>query len=212
MEGDTRKITITEGLRELKLYDAKISKAIATGNFIKAGSKAADNINGVSKATLENNIRADFQSVCDLIENRSLIKQKIAQSNALTKISVNGVEYTVAEAIEKKNSIAYEKRFLDRLKEAYVSNFNAMTTHNNMVEKQIDTMIMAFVSKDSDKKLSPDDLKALSEPYRHDNEWGLLDPLDICEKIKLLEGQIDGFESAVDTQLSISNSITFIEV
>lgn len=209
---DMRKITVTEGLRELKLYDAKIRKAINNGYFVKAGPKSANNIGGVSKDELVKNIKADYQSVCDLIKNRAILKQKITQSNATTSISVDGMEYTVAEAIERKNSIMYEKMLLEELKTGYLISYDAMTEQNDRVANKIDSMLAAFLGKDSDKKVTAEDLKAISEPYRISNEWELLDPLDICAVIKELEAKIDGFESAVDTQLSISNSTTFIEI
>ena len=43
-------------------------------------------------------------------------------------------------------------------------------------------------------------------------DFEMIDPLGIANLIDELEAEIDGFESAVDTALTVSNSTTFIKV
>ena len=73
-------------------------------------------------------------------------------------------------------------------------------------------MLETFLGKDSEKKVSEADLNAISEPYRVKNEWELVDPLNLFAKIQAMEADIDAFEADVDVRLSISNSVTYIEV
>ena len=48
----------------------------------------------------------------DLISRRNKIKSAIIMSNAKTVVEVAGKQMTVAEAIDKKSSIEYEKELL----------------------------------------------------------------------------------------------------
>lgn len=207
-----RKITITEALNELKLYDAKIDKAINNCTLVNAGKKSSSMLGHMSKETFINKAKADYQSINDLIKNRDEMKKAIVLSNATTEVTVNGETMTVAAAIEKKSSIEYLKDLLRDMKSQYSIATNLMEKNNTKMEAQIDKMLEGFVGKDSDKKLSKEDFANISDPYRTANEFELVDPLDIATKITELETYIMGFESNVDTCLSISNSITYVEV
>lgn len=207
-----RKITITEALNELKLYDAKINKAIYDSNFVGTAKKSSDKVGYVKKETFISNAKASYQSVVDLIKNRNAIKSAIVKSNATTNVEIAGKIMTVAEAIERKTSIEYEKDFLSRLTEQFKATTDKFNKENKRVDDKVDELIMTLVGKDSDKKISPDDQSAIEKPYREKNEFEMIDPLDCATKIQALNDEIIGFVSAVDTCLSISNSTTFIEI
>lgn len=207
-----RKITITEALNELKLYDAKIYKAISNCNLVNAGKKSSDMLGHMKKTTFIDKAKADFQSVNDLIKNRDAMKKAVVLSNATTEVTINNETMTVAAAIEKKSSIEYLKDLLNSMKSQYAVATEVVEKNNTKMEAQIDKMLESFVGKDSDKKLNKEDFANISEPYKAANEFELVDPLDIANKITELESYIMGFESNVDTCLSISNSITYVVV
>ena len=119
---------------------------------------------------------------------------------------------TVAEAIERKTSIQYDELLLDKMKNQYVAATSIVERENNRVDAQLDELIATLVGKDSQKKLSEDDQRNVEIPYRKANEYELVDPLNLNDKIKKLEAEIDDFKSNVDTALSISNATTFVEV
>ena len=110
------------------------------------------------------------------------------------------------------NSYVYKQLLLRAMKEQWASATAQMTRENNKVDTQVDKMLETFLGKDSDKKVSESDLSAISDPYRAKNEWELIDPLDLYNEIQELEKEIDEFLADVDTRLSISNSVTYIEV
>lgn len=207
-----RKITITEALCELKLYDSKIQKAIINCQLVNTGKKSSDMLGHVKKDTFKDKAKADYQSINDLISNRDALKRAVVLSNATTNVTVNGEEMTVAAAIEKKSSIQYLKDLLIAMKDQYSDATRLMQRNNDKMEAQIDKMLESFVGKDSDKKVDKNDLDNIAGTYRLANEFELVDPLSIADKIAELESYISGFEGAVDTSLSISNSITYIEV
>lgn len=209
---ELRKISITQALNELKLYESKISKAIRQHTYCGAAKKSSNLIGVQTKDVFCENAKSGYQSVNDLIKNRNLLKSLIVQSNAVTKVNINGNEFTVAEAIERKNSIQYEIDLLNTLKSHYSSASNTVLRENQKVEAQIDKMLEGFTGKDTDKKLSKEDMSAISEPYRNANEFELIDPLKIYDEIQKLESDIDGFNSEVNTALVLSNATTFIEI
>lgn len=208
----SRVITITEALRELKLYGNKINKAINSVVFVGSKKKSSDKVGVVDVKVFSQDATSGYQSVVDLMENRDKIKKAVVQSNAVTTVEINGIKYTVAEAIETKKNIAEKKLFLEVLEAQYANAQSAVIRENKRVDAQIDKMLETYVGKDSDKKISEIDLSVISDPYRAKNEFELVDPIKIADKIKELEDFIDGFESEVDVKLAISNSITHIEI
>lgn len=207
-----RKISITEALNELKLYDAKITKAITNATFCGTAKKSADKVGVVKKDDFVERAKASYQSATDLISNRNTLKSAIVRSNAITGVEIDGVPMTVAEAIERKNSIEYDETLLNEMKRQYANATTTVDKENKKVDNKVDELLTTLIGKDSDKKLSKEDQEAVEKPYREKNEFEFVDPLELYEKIQALEANIDGFKSNVDTVLVLSNATTFIEV
>ena len=209
---EVKGISITEALNKLKLYDAKISKAINSHKYVGAAKKSSNMLGVQTKEVFNNNAKAGYQSVTDLIKNRNKLKSLIVQSNAITEVTINDKVMTVAEAIERKNSIRYEIDLLNTLKLQYATATSTVNAENKKVDTQIDKLLETFVGKDTDKKATKEDQAAIIEPYREKNEFELVDPLNIYDEIQKLEAEIDGFNSSVNTALVLSNATTFIEI
>lgn len=207
-----RKISITEALNELKLYDSKITKAITNATFCGAAKKSSDKVGVVKKDDFVERAKASYQSATDLISNRNTLKSAIIRSNAITGVEIDGVPMTVAEAIERKNSIEYDETLLNEMKRQYANATTTVDKENKKVDNKVDELLTTLIGKDSDKKLSKEDQEAVENPYREKNEFKFVDPLELYEKIQALEANIDGFKSNVDTVLVLSNATTFIEV
>lgn len=207
-----RKISITEALNELKLYDSKINKAIANAKLTSAAKKSSDKVGVVKKDEFEERAKASYQSVTDLIANRNALKSAIVKSNAVTEVTINGKTMTVAEAIERKNSIDYDVTLLNEMKKQYVTATDTVNKENKKVDNKVDELLSTLIGKDSDKKISKEDQEAIEKPYREKNEYEFIDPIGIYDKMLELEADIDGFNSEVDTRLVLSNATTFIEI
>lgn len=207
-----RKITITEALKELKLYDEKIYKAINKGEFVGAAKKNSDLIGHKKKSTYEIDAQSSFDSITALIKNRDALKSAIVNSNAITKVEIGGMTMTVAAAIEKKSSIEYDKRFLYTMKEQFDSAVSTVARENAKVDAQCDRLIETQLSGDNKQKIDKVDIEAFTAPYRKQREFAIVDPLDIEKKIAELESRIDAFEAEVDTKLNVSNALTTIEI
>lgn len=211
---DTRKMSITEALRELKLYDGRIMKTLYNSKFVAAAKKSSPMIGNGSVARVDfvKAALADYQSVVDLINNRDKIKAAIVQSNATTSVEIGGKTYTVAQAIERKTSIKYERELLNAMGSQYASAHNIVESKNEQVDEKINLLLQNLVGKDSAKKITEADISAVADPVRQRDEYELVDPLGLAEKVRVLNDEIEAFESEVDVKLSISNAITFIEV
>lgn len=207
-----RTISITEALNELKLYDARIRKAISNIKLVGAAKKSSDKVGVVSKDTFNERAKADYQSVTDLMANRNALKSAIVKANAVTDVTIAGKTMTRAEAIERKNSIEYEESLLLEMKRQYATIMDSVNKENKKVDSKVDELITTLVGRDSDKKLSKEDQEAVEKPYREKNEFEFIDPIGIYDEMLSLESDIDGFKSEVDTVLVLSNATNFIEV
>lgn len=207
-----RKISITEALNELKLYDSKIRKAITNATFCGATKKSSDKVGVVKKEDFDERAKASYKSITDLIANRNTLKSAIVKSNAETMITVDGKNMTRAEGIERKNSIEYEEELLTEMKKQYLLATTNVEKENKKVDNKVDELIATLIGKDSTKQLSKDDQEAVEKPYRSKNEFELIDPIGIFNKMLALEADIDGFKSNIDSQLVLSNATSFIEV
>lgn len=207
-----RTISITEALNELKLYDARIRKAISNIKLVGAAKKSSDKVGVVSKDTFNERAKADYQSVTDLMANRNALKSAIVKANAVTDVIIAGKTMTRAEAIERKNSIEYDESLLLEMKRQYATTMESVNKENKKVDSKVDELITTLVGRDSDKKLSKEDQEAVEKPYREKNEFEFIDPIGIYDEMLALESDIDGFKSEVDTVLVLSNATSFIEV
>ena len=205
-----RKITVTEALNELKLYDARITKAIGDANFVGAHKVADDKVGHTKVTKFVDDAKSAWQSINDLMEQRRRIKSAVVKSNACTKVIVNGVEMTVAEAIERKTSIVYEKQLLTELIEQMESAKTNVNKQNLKVEDKIDTLLQAACG--TDVKKSDDLYESIAKPYHEKNDWEIVDPLGAEQISADLSEAISGFLSEVDTVLAVSNATTVIEV
>ena len=210
---NTVEMTIHAALGELKKLDGRIDRAIYAANFIGYKKASADKVMGTSFNTedFKKNAEASYQSICDLIERRDIIKSAITLSNATTKVQVGQKEMTVAEAIEKKASIEHRKSLLERMTKQY-NDAVLKTNHNNeKMEENLNDQVMSLTDK-SDAKQATANLAGFMDAYRASNGWETIDPLGLKAKIDALNEEVEDFENNVDVALSISNATTKIIV
>lgn len=206
------KMLVTQALNELKLLDGRIERAIESGSYVSAAKICEKKVSsGITKDAFCGSAKASLQSVRDLMERRKKIKSAVVESNANTMVTVNNVEMTRADAIERKKSIEYEKMLLATLRTQLSRANSVVTTKNTSMEAEIVKLAEAALGKDTKQKVDPDGYASIATPYRTSNEYGLVDPLNIAELISKLEEDIEGFLSNVDSVLQISNCTTYIE-
>ena len=205
-------MNIHQGLIELKLLDSRITKGISAVTGVIANRANNYKISGVSIDEWKNNEISAYESVTDLIKRRKAIKKAISLSNAVTTVEVGGIIYTVAEAIELKNSgIYYEELLLDKLRNNLTTAITSVDKKNAVLDKDADEYIIRLFGL-KEQKNGNEEVNAQREVYIKNNTYQLVDALKINDEINKLEKTIYEFKSKIDAALSVSNAITTIEI
>ena len=203
-----REMTITQGLAELKLLDARINKATHQDAwcFAEANAKATDEY----KAQKSDELKARWESVMALIKERNSIKSAIVASNAITEVKIGSLKMTVAEAIDYKMSIAYERAICDRLYTDLSAADERAEAMNARVQSRIDATMQNLASSGTQNIAEAQ--KAIFDNYMEKNGYQVLDPLNVKQRADELKAKIDEFEKNVDIALSVSNATTIITI
>lgn len=205
------KMTLARALAEIKLLNSKIEKNIGRLQLVatKTGKKDVINVSNEKVVDFNENAKSNYQSTLDLIKRRNFIKSKLTQANAITTISIGQDYYTIAEAIDRKNSIQIEKTLLDKMKSNLNLQIKNMNTANDKMEADINRMVETKMGADKSKAEDVADLKRI---FRESDTTTLVDPLDLKVKIEDLEKSIENFELNIDFTLSEANAINYIEI
>lgn len=207
------KMTIHKALAELKIMDARIKGAINNVTYCIANKHSNEKINGVPLDEYKKNIQSGYDKVNELIKRRKALKRAVVLSNAVTKVDINGVEYTVAEAIELRNhGIEYEKMLEKSMKNDYQ---RAMVTINNENGAGLEAIANRHVEAiygNKENKVNIADMEKVKSDFIKANQYELIDPINVLDKLNDLESFINDFMSEVDATLSVSNALTVIEI
>lgn len=205
------RMTIHRALSELKLMDKKIEKSI--NELEPTGRKTKDGlVNDLyEKEQFTESVRAKFQSVNDLFTRKALIKNAILESNSKTKVKIAGEEMTVTDAITKKSNIDLLEHFVTAMELKHKNVMKVLNTNNEKVERNSIMLAQSALSKEG-ITIGDDDANAIIQPYLDKNKWSLVDPVNIEDWIEKKKEYILNFKSEVDSCLSESNALTFIEI
>jgi hypothetical protein len=203
------KMTIHRGLAELKLIDARIEKEIeqTIPSGIAQKGKKVNNI--FDETDFTKNAQAGFDSVLALIKRKNTIKCAIVKKNAETKVIIDEKEMTIADAINFKTLIEYKKKFIASLFKKHNTALANLEKTNAVVDQNLQAVLVATFGKAV--KTSDTDMESVRKPFMESNEFHLIDPLKIIDKLAVLEKEVVVFETEVDAVLSEINAITFIE-
>ena len=209
-------MTIHRALAELKTMDDRIEKAIDSVIYVMAVKHSAEKINGVPVAEFKENIKRGYQKVCCLMARRDAMKRAVVLSNATTKVTVAGKEYTVAEAIEQKNHGMEFKKYLRNklVSQQRTAQANLDANSGEALEKKAEQYVLSVIGaqpKDSKMSVDSEAMKALRKTYIENNTYDLIDPIGVTKVTENLLDEINEFETEVDAALSVSNAVTVIE-
>jgi len=202
----SQQMSVTQGLAELKLLDKRLQKGLDGAQWCAVSTKTKL----VDKERLKRNAESQYQSYCDLVKRRDAIKRAIVMSNATTRVKIGTWEGTVAEAIEHKGGIHYKKLLLQSMREQVTDVKATYANQEELLNQRLDRLLQSEVGKDV--RTNPETIQTLTQTFRENNRVELLDPLDLAEKARALEEEIDLFETNVDWVLSEANGKTLISV
>lgn len=207
---EAKRMTIHRALTELKMLQKRIEEANRAVIGVAAHRKSDKKINGVEINEFVKSMQSSYDKVVGLIDYRNRLKALVVASNAKTIVKVGSREMTVAEAIERKQSIQFEKNLLYTLLQQYNNAVQRVAKNNDELPEKLETYLINILG--NKEKQTPEEVALHTETFMKRNEYELLDPLKVKKVIETLEETIDEFETEVDAVLSESNATTFIEV
>lgn len=205
-------MNVHEALTELKMLEKRIPAETRAVTWVLANKHSNTQINGVKLTDAADRIKSQWQKVRDLIRRRDAIKRAVVQSNAVTKITVAGAEYTVAEAIDLKN---HGMEFLGNLQERMVDDYRraerSAQIENANLESRADAFMKTMIGNSDTKGMSEEN-RAARAKFITEQTMELVDPIGVLTVAAGLDEQIGVFMSKVDSALSTSNALTTITV
>lgn len=207
-------MTIHKGLAELKLLDKRIEKEICNATLCACVKASALKVNGMTVDEFKESTKATYQKINDMIRRRDAIKRAISKSNAITMVSVGGVEYTVAEAIwMNQMGIEAKQHLYNLLNVEYADCVRKADANNSSLDDKAEQFIIAMNGNKTDKAaMNTEEAATAKKAYIDSNTCNVVSGLDVKEEIEKLANEIDSFKAEVDAALSTSNATTMIDV
>lgn len=209
------RMTIHRALAELKLIDSRIEKATAAIDPT-GGMQGEDGLvnQHYKKEEFETAAKAKLQSVLDLIARKIKIKSAIVNANGVTKVKIAEKEMTIADAINYKSLVSFQKNLIGLLLNKHNKVKALVNKENERVNEVALTNAKIMIGKPGDEKVKPtdEDVKAIMEPFIKRHAFHLIDPLKVEDLTEQLQKEVDSFEIEVDAVLSEINATTFIEI
>lgn len=206
-------MSVHKALCELKVLGDRIDKEIDLLHFLILNKHGNQKINGVPVKDYIEDVRANYKSVMTLINRRNAIKGAIINSNAVTKVTIGGKEYTVAEAIDMKaNGMSNLRKVLGNLELQWNRALSMAERENG---EKLDARADAYVKslyEGSDMKNLSDDIQKVRETFVASQTVDIIDPIGAQDVMRKLKDEIDAFMADVDSALSVSNALTNIEI
>lgn len=210
----TETMNVHKALCELKTLDKRITDGMNAVSFVFANKHSNTKVLGQDIKDVRENIKEAYQSVNDLMRRRDAIKRAVVLSNAKTTVTVAGVEYTVAEAIEMKNhGIALKQNLLRKMtRDLEMARMAADRNNGDALERRADENIKSLYGATDMKGGVSEEVQKARAEFIKAQTMELVDPIGINEECKRLTAEINDFMVDVDSQLSVSNATTAIKV
>lgn len=209
----TETMTVHKALAELKLLDSRIEKAIAEGVYCAANKHSNDKIGGVPIDDYIKIMQGGYDRATDLINRQVAIKRAVTLSNATTKVEISGAEYTRAEAIWMKNhGMEFYKTLMNAMQKHYDKAQVQINLENGKDLEQRAEQYVTAIYGQKEGKTNTADIEKVKADFLKSNQYELVDPLHVLDKIEDLEKKINDFMAEVDSALSVSNALTEITI
>lgn len=206
------KMTVSQALSERTLLRKKIEQTIEESELVLCiANKASESrIQGIDKGKFIAGMKSDYQSLTDKMARLQGIEAAIAKHNSECDVEIAGITYKKSEAIAMKQfGLVNHKNFLEKMKDQFATEKMKCDGMNRKIEEKSGTyMAENFGTKEK----GTNDYEAERQKWIKNNEYEVVDPLDIKVKIDELDKYISDFELNVDTALSVSNATNEIDI
>lgn len=167
---------------------------------------------GTTVTAVEEVIRSNFRKVEDLIHNRRAVKAALINANNQILVNIGNQSMTLAQAVDRKNSIVNEKNFLETLKIQTLISFNNVKALMERLETSKETRLASAFAGVDKKSWDKTAVEAVTATLVNDETPSLIDPMGINKVIEEKEANINEFLLNVDYSLSEVNSLNKITV
>lgn len=203
-------MTVQRALGELKLLDSRITKKISQLETVAIKQNGKMKRVNKTEGDFIAEGSASYKSIVDLITYRGKIKSAVILSNANTTVNIGGIEMTVAEAIERKESVSYDNHLRNTMRRKFTDVKESEEFLDQRVEEQIrserELILKSENSKDTQDRL----MKAVTESLEEGRPV-IVDAIDSTEDVLgYIDDKVDTFLSEVDITLTESNVVTTI--
>lgn len=211
------KITIHRVLSELKTIDDRINKEISSFKplTVKRGNNSLVSTGGrlpIPESEFVNNAKSTYQSIEDLIDRKFKLKSALTKANVNTKVTIDGKEYTIIEAIEMKSIMDLKKSLLYRMTSEINQSNKIYESTSAQVDSDFERMLSTQVANITNKSDIQKVRDEYMETFYKQNEVKMVDPLKCNDLANSLQKDIDKFLMEIDSALSEINATTLIEV
>lgn len=211
------KITIHRVLSELKTIDDRINKEISSFKplTVKRGNNSLVSTGGrlpILESEFVNNAKSTYQSIEDLIDRKFKLKSALTKANVNTKVTIDGKEYTIIEAIEMKSIMDLKKSLLYKMTSEINQSNKIYESTSAQVDSDFERMLSTQVANITNKSDIQKVRDEYMETFYKQNEVKMVDPLKCNDLANSLQKDIDKFLMEIDSALSEINATTLIEV
>lgn len=204
------KMSIQEGLNELNTLEKRIQKSLSKRlrfGAVVIGNKTVNGYN--NNKDFEDDVQSTYDSIRALINRRTLIKRAIVKKNAEVPVTIGKETMTLAEAIERKNSIQYEEHLLHEMEKQYTFLMNDLGEKKEYYREKLDKHLENTLGKDQKDKMKENN--PYLDFFKEENEPLFIDPINLKKEIDKLDDSISTFKEKVDNVLTAANVKNDIE-
>lgn len=206
--------SVTRLLAERKALESRISKSSQQPFIgISKGNSGTEVLNyaGLTVADAAANFKGNLDKVNGLIAYYSRITSALILSNATVEVVIGGKTMKVAEAIERKKSIIFERTLLANLINQASHTQSLIDQGNVRVEDTIERQLVALYGGDK-AKVTPENRAELSKSIKAAQGLAPIDPNNIAVYGNKKLEELNAFLVEVDFVLSEINAKTEITI
>ena len=218
----SEKMLVTRALDERDLLVKKITDKIAKASFVDTIKPNEEKVyeKRIEKSEYAKEAEAAYQQINDLINRFQKIDAAIVDSNAKTEVTTSYGTFTVAGAISLRSRLRgmdaydgeadFEGKLQEKLRSEYNERVRFCDVKNSQLQSTAENMRLSILGRDA--KAKDDKPLGVVDAYVRENTTELVDPLDVKNKLEVLEEKRNILLSELDTQIKVSNATTFVEI
>lgn len=204
MKEETKKVTLTQLLSEIKLIDSKIDGKI--GRLVPVAIKKGKGIenSNTSLKDFTDKIKSESDSIDYLFKRKIELKSLLIDTNNKTFVTFMGEKCSISNLLVKKEYLRNEQDFYKFI----VSKVSLAESSISALNDRVDREAISLVKDRPEEGNSSE----LMELYKENNKRELFDPINLKEKSIAKLEYLEEFYSNVDDELSIINATTTVEI